>query len=219
MMIQCDTLAKHFSGPRGTVIALDCISLGVEAGEFVAVRGPSGCGKSTLLLIVGTLLRPTSGIVRVDGCDVHAATAGERRRLRASTIGFVFQQFHLLPYLTVFDNILAPSLATGSADAVPRAEELVARFGLRERRDHLPAQLSTGEKQRTAMARALLNRPKVLLADEPTGNLDPDNSRVVIDAFSEFAAAGGAVLMVTHDHDAVPRAHRVLTLEKGRLLS
>jgi ABC-type lipoprotein export system ATPase subunit len=145
------------------------------------------------------------------------ATGAERRRLRATTVGFVFQQFHVLPYLTVLENVLAPSVALPSPDARRRAEVLVEQFGLTARRDHLPAQLSTGEKQRTALARALLNRPTLLLADEPTGNLDPENGRLVLEALTTFAAAGGAVLMVTHDPDAVRRAGRVLKLEGGRL--
>jgi len=218
MLIRFDNVCRQFPGPHGTVTALDTVSLGLEPGEFVGVCGPSGCGKSTLLMVAGALLHPTSGQVFIDGCEVYAAPAAERRRRRAATVGFVFQQFHLLPYLTVLENILAPAVALPSADAGRRAEELVARFGLTERRDHLPAQLSTGEKQRTALARALLNRPKLLLADEPTGNLDAANGQAVLDALAEFAAAGGGVLMVTHDQDAVQRAGRVLRMERGRLV-
>lgn len=217
MLIEFDAVSKHFAGPAGTVAALEGVSFALAPGEFVGVCGASGCGKSTLLLVAGTLLRPTGGRVVLAGCDVYAATAATRRRLRAATVGFVFQQFHVLPYLTVLENVLAPSVALPAPDARQRAAALVEQFGLSERRDHLPAQLSTGEKQRTALARALLNRPQVLLADEPTGNLDPENGRIVLDALAAFAAAGGAVLMVTHDPDAVRRAGRILTLEHGRL--
>jgi ABC-type lipoprotein export system ATPase subunit len=217
MLIRMASVTRQFAGPAGTVTALDAVSLSVAAGEFVGVCGPSGCGKTTLLLAVGTLLRPTSGQVLLDGKDVYALAAGERRHLRASMVGFVFQQFHLLPYLTVFENVLAPAVALPTRDARGRAQELLGKVGLVERRDHLPNQLSTGEKQRTALARALLNRPQVLLADEPTGNLDAANGHTVVSVLAEFAAAGGAVLMVTHDPEAVSRAHRVLRLERGRL--
>lgn len=217
MLIEFDAVSRDFPGPAGRVQALDGISFGVESGEFVAIRGPSGCGKSTLLLVGGALLRPTAGRVTVAGCEVYGAAAAERRRLRASTLGFVFQQFHLVPYLTVLENILAPSLALSVPGVSGRAEALLEGFGLGDRRDHLPAQLSTGEKQRTALARALLNEPKVLLADEPTGNLDPENSGVVLEALAAFARSGGAVLMVTHNQDASRRADRVLQMQRGRL--
>ncbi len=217
MLMGFESVSKHYAGPAGTVAALEAVSFALGPGEFVGVCGPSGCGKSTLLLVAGTLLRPSAGRVLLAGCDVYAAAPAERRRLRATTVGFVFQQFHVLPYLTVLENVLAPSVALPSPDARRRAEVLVEQFGLTARRDHLPAQLSTGEKQRTALARALLNRPTLLLADEPTGNLDPENGRLVLEALTTFAAAGGAVLMVTHDPDAVRRAGRVLKLEGGRL--
>jgi ABC-type lipoprotein export system ATPase subunit len=219
MLIELEAVTKHFAGPSGPVVALDAVSFALAPGDFVGVCGPSGCGKSTLLLLAGTLLRPTAGRVLLAGCDVYAAAPAARRRLRATTVGFVFQQFHVLPYLTVLENVLAPSVALPSPDARQRAAELVAQFGLTERRDHLPAQLSTGEKQRTALARALLNRPRLLLADEPTGNLDPENGRLVLDALAAFATAGGAVLMVTHDPDAVQRAGRILKMERGQLRS
>ncbi len=218
MLMRFDAVSRAFAGPQGPVQALDGVSFEVEPGAFVAICGPSGCGKSTLLLVGGALLRPTAGRVTVAGCEVYAAAASERRRLRASTLGFVFQQFHLVPYLTVLENILAPSLALSVPGVSARAEALLERFGLGDRRDHLPGQLSTGEKQRAALARALLNEPKVLLADEPTGNLDPANSAVVLEALAAFARSGGAVLMVTHNQDAARRADRVLQMQRGRLV-
>lgn len=217
MAVQFEQVSKQFDGPEGVVPALDNASFTVGSGEFVVIRGPSGSGKSTLLLMAGTLLRPTSGRVLLQGEDVYAADAATRRRLRAETVGFVFQQFHLLPYLSVLDNILAPTLALAKADSRHRAMELAERFGLTARLRHRPAQLSTGERQRTALARALLNQPKVLLADEPTGNLDPENGRIVADALAAFAASGGAVLMVTHEQEAADRAGRVLHLRQGKL--
>jgi ABC-type lipoprotein export system ATPase subunit len=203
-------LCNLYKTYRGNVTVLDGVTLHVAAGEFVAVRGPSGCGKTTLLLAAGGLLRPDTGRVSVDGTDLYALGDEARARFRAANIGFVFQQFHLVPYLSVLDNVLAASLGFPLPDARKRAEHLLARFGLTSRCHHVPAELSTGERQRTALARALLHRPKLLLADEPTGNLDPDNGRLVLDALADHARAGGAVLLVTHEQEAAARAHRVV---------
>jgi ABC-type lipoprotein export system ATPase subunit len=206
-------LAKHYPGPTGAVAVLTGVSLQVAATEFVAVQGPSGCGKSTLLLAAGGLLRPDAGEVRINGQDPYALSPETRAAFRAAHLGFVFQQFHLVPYLSVIDNILAPTLALSQPDVRARALELMERFGLRERQQHVPDQLSVGERQRTALARALLNRPQLLLADEPTGNLDPDHAAVVFDALTEFARDGGAVLLVTHDREAAGRANRVTVMK------
>ncbi len=197
---------------------MDDVSLRVEQGQFVAVQGPSGCGKSTLLLIAGGLLSPNSGRVKIDGCDPYELSANERAQFRATKIGFVFQQFHLVPYLSVLDNVLAASIATQRPDALPRARELLKHFGLEHRSDHVPAELSTGERQRTALARALLNRPKLLLADEPTGNLDHENAEIVFRHLVEFAR-DGAVLLVTHDTKALEYAQRVERIREGRIVS
>jgi ABC-type lipoprotein export system ATPase subunit len=216
--LQVQDLSKSYQGPKGIVRAVDGVSLAVCAGEFVAVEGPSGCGKTTLLLTAGGLLEPSSGRVLVDGQDPYALSAERRAQFRAANLGFVFQQFHLVPYLSVLDNVLAPSLALPAPDAMERAHELIAHFGLQDRAYHVPAELSTGERQRTALARALWNRPKLLLADEPTGNLDPDNARVVLGYLAEFVRHGGAVLLVTHDAAALSLAHRTLKLRGGKLL-
>ena len=183
----------------------------------MVVRGPSGCGKTTLLLTAGALLAPDKGRVLIDGQDLYELPPEERARLRATTVGFVFQQFHLVPYLSVRENVLAPSLAVVVGDADSCAQELIERFQLADRADHVPLELSTGERQRTALARALLNRPRLLLADEPTGNLDPENAAIVLEHIAHFARAGGAVLMVTHDDVAKHHADRIIRLEKGRL--
>ena len=214
-ILEIRDLAKHYPGPSGTVHALAGVSLQVAAGEFVAVQGPSGCGKSTLLLTAGGLLRPNAGQVQVAGQDPYALSPEARATFRAAHIGFVFQQFHLVPYLSIRENVLAPTLALAQPDARARATELIARFGLQDRQHHLPEQISVGERQRTALARALLNRPQLLLADEPTGNLDRDNAGVVLDALAEFARAGGAVLLVTHDRDAASRATRAVHMKNG----
>jgi len=217
-LLQIEGLSKSYAGPQGTINAVDEVSLMVRAGEFVAVQGPSGCGKTTLLLAAGALLRPTRGRVLVNGEDPYALSSGQRARFRAVNVGFVFQQFHLVPYLDVLDNTLAATLPLGAnGDARARALELAARFGLTERLHHLPAALSTGERQRVALARALLNKPKLLLADEPTGNLDAENGQIVLRCLAEFARDGGAVLLVTHDPGAEDHAGRVVKMNGGSL--
>ncbi len=214
-LLELHQVARTYrAGQPGEVRALPAIDLALAAGEFVAVQGPSGCGKTTLLLIAGGLLAPTAGRVTLVGADPYALSADERAGFRARYLGFVFQQFHLVPYLSVLDNVLAPALAVALPGARERAEELVARFGLHARRRHVPGELSTGERQRTALARALLHRPQLLLADEPTGNLDRENAGLVLDCLVEFARAGGAVLLVSHDAQAVQHADRVMHLAR-----
>jgi len=216
-MLELKDLTKRFMGPAGVVRALDGVALRVPAGEFVAVHGPSGCGKTTLLLAAGALLRPTDGRVTIDGQNPYDLPPDERSRFRAGKIGFVFQQFHLVPYLTVLDNVSAPCLAKRTPHASDRARELIARFNLDDRIGHLPAALSTGERQRAALARALLNKPKLLLADEPTGNLDERNAENVLQSFAELAEDGVAVLLVTHDTRAASYANRALYMENGNI--
>ena len=219
MLISLDHITKTYTGDAGPIVAVDDVSVSVEAGEFVAVVGPRGCGKTTLLLVAGGLLRPENGEVSIDGTDPYSLSGEQRARFRAEQIGFVFQQFHLVPYLNVLDNVMAPALVTGETSARERAGILVERFGLADRLGHRPGQLSTGERQRVALARALLNEPRVILADEPTGNLDGDNSEQVLQALKTFADEGGAVLLVTHDPDAVAFAGRQVVLQGGQLAS
>ena len=192
-VLELNHIAKaHDSGNGQRVQALNGVSLSVKAGEFVAVQGPSGSGKTTLLLIAGGLLAPDQGVVSIGGRDLGEMSAEGRARFRADNVGFVFQQFHLVPYLSVLHNVMTPAVATHVGDARERAGELIARFGLGHRADHPTARLSTGERQRTALARALLNQPKLLLADEPTGNLDVDNAGKVLAGLSDFAKTGQA---------------------------
>ncbi len=215
-LLELRGVSQTFQGAHGPVQALDQISLALEGGEFVAVRGPSGCGKTTLLLVTGTLLEPTAGSVRLDGQAPYELGPEARARFRAETVGFVFQQFHLVPYLSVLENVLAPSLARPATAARTRAQELVRELGLESRADHKPRALSTGERQRVALARALLNRPKVLLADEPTGNLDEESATRVLEHLAAFARTGGAVLLATHDARAAGQATRTLAMKAGR---
>ena len=216
-MIEVKNLCKTYAGRGNKVVALDNVSLAVKPGEFVAVQGPSGCGKTTLLLAVGALLMPSSGSVSVDGKNPYGLSAENRARFRGTTIGFVFQQFHLVPYLSVEENILAASLAGPVNGARERARSLMDHFQLTGRARHVPAELSVGERQRVALARALLNQPKVLLADEPTGNLDGENAEIVLGHLAEFAQRGGAVLLVTHDARAARYAGRTVVMRQGRV--
>jgi ABC-type lipoprotein export system ATPase subunit len=217
-LLQLENLGKSYSGPDGTVRAMHEVSLTVGGGEFVVVQGPSGCGKTTLLLVAGGLLQPTRGQVLLNGQDPYALSPGRRAQFRAVNVGFVFQQFHLIPYLDVLDNVLAPSLALGTnGGSRARALELAARFELMDRLRHVPAALSSGERQRVVLARALLNRPKLLLADEPTGNLDEKNSQVVLGCLAEFAHDGAAVLLVTHEPTAGDHADRVVKMDGGEI--
>ena len=218
MLLELENVSRSYRGRNGSrVDAVQNVDLAMEPGEFVAVGGPSGSGKSTLLLIAGGLLAPDTGTVHVLGKQPYAMNADERSRFRSVTLGFVFQQFHLVPYLSVLENVLAPSLGAAIRGANSRAEQLVARFGLDNRIGHLPGEMSTGERQRTAMARALMNHPKLLLADEPTGNLDQENQDLLLDCLREEASCGTAVLLVTHDQQAAGRADRTIGLHDGQL--
>ncbi len=215
-MIQVEGVSKIYRRADGEVRALDDVTMSIEAGEFVVVRGASGSGKSTLLLTVGCMVAPTTGTVRLDGEDVYALSGRQRAGLRAEKIGFVFQMFHLVPYLNAVENVLVPTLA-GTRVERGRAVELLERLGLGDRLSHVPAELSTGEKQRVALARALIKQPAVILADEPTGNLDPASTAEVLRHLAEFHAAGGTVVVVTHDARLGEIAQRTMTLERGRL--
>jgi ABC-type lipoprotein export system ATPase subunit len=217
-MLHLDDVTKVYSSSKLEVKAITGVSLLVEPGEAVAIQGPSGCGKSTLLLVSGALLRPTGGTVRVAGTQPYELNANQRSTFRAHNIGFVFQQFHLVPYLNVLQNILTANVPRPQPDPRQRAGDLIEHFRLEHRIHHLPAELSVGEKQRVALARALFNKPRLVLADEPTGNLDPDNSVTVLDALREYAEDGGAVLMVTHDPNAAKRAHRIVAMDRGQLI-
>ncbi|KPK43437.1 MAG: ABC transporter [Phycisphaerae bacterium SG8_4] len=217
-MLEFKNVTKWFDIAQGKVTALNEISFSVQPGELLAVRGPSGCGKTTLLLVAGGLLSPDAGQIGLDGQDPYELGPEMRNKLRARTIGFVFQQFHLIPYLTVRQNIQVASLAVAANEAAERTEELISHFGLEDRAGHVPAQLSTGERQRTALARALLNRPKVILADEPTGNLDEDNAKTVLGYLSQYVTDGGCVPLVTHDVRAAEHATRTLKMSRGRLV-
>jgi putative ABC transport system ATP-binding protein len=198
------------------VRALDDVSFDVERGEWIAVMGPSGSGKSTLLNILGCLDAPTSGTVGVDGLDLAALGPRERARFRAERVGFVFQQYHLVPYLTAVENVMLAQYFHSLADEKEAAEALT-RVGLGDRLRFLPSELSGGEQQRVCVARALINQPNLILADEPTGNLDEVNEAIVMSLFTELHRAGHTVVLVTHDPEIGRMAERRIELHHGHL--
>ena len=217
-MIQFEHVHKTYRTATSEVAAISDLSLSVDEGEFFAVRGPSGCGKSTLLSLAGGLVLPTQGRILIDGQPVSEMTAAQRSSFRGEKIGFVFQMFHLLPYLTIIENVVVAGSEVASAAVGERAETLLSDFGLTDRLSHRPGELSAGERQRVALARALLNRPRLLLADEPTGNLDPENASGVLELLAQFHKQGGTILLVTHDDRAAAYADRSLALDQGRLV-
>jgi ABC-type lipoprotein export system ATPase subunit len=216
-MIRLENVLKTYQTRRGNVNALNDINLGIEKGEFVVICGPSGCGKTTLLMTIAAMLRPTRGIVSIEQNDLYTMSVQARAKFRAKNIGFVFQMFHLVPYLNVVDNILLASGTVVNKGEKNRAFELIEQFGLTGRDYHKPAELSAGEKQRTAITRALFNNPKIILADEPTGNLDVDNATSVLGFLSEFHKAGGTVILATHGAQAQEYADRVIALHNGSI--
>lgn len=219
-ILQAENLAKTFTTKDGDVRAVDDVSFTLDAGDFVAMHGASGCGKSTLLLMSGALLSPGGGSVTIADQDPYSLSPEKRAAFRGEHIGFVFQQFHLIPYLDIRDNILVNELASPTGeDLSERADALLEKFQLSHRKHHVPSRLSVGEQQRAALARALMREPKLILADEPTGNLDTENSEIILDHLAEFAEAGGAVLMVTHDDRARAAAKRGMELAAGKLVS
>jgi putative ABC transport system ATP-binding protein len=217
-MIRCVGLTKTYPRASGNVRSLRGVDLAVRPGEFITIRGPSGCGKTTLLLMLGGMLHPTSGQVRVSGQEVYALDARRRAQLRATSIGFVFQMFHLLPYLSVLENVILASTEPDATVSRDRSRALLKQLGLSGREDHKPSELSAGERQRTAIARALVNRPKLVLADEPTGNLDPENAGEVFRYLSEFHHSGGTVLVVSHGSMAESFSDRVIHMREGNIV-
>lgn len=216
-IISAAGLTRTYLRGREEVRALDNVAFEVQPGEFVAVVGPSGAGKSTLLNLVGCMDAPTSGSLKLMGRSMEDIDETERTRFRRDQLGFVFQHFGLIPTLTVSENIALPSLFAGRSPGA-RVEELLSRMGLKHRRSHRPRELSGGEMQRVAIARALINKPLLLLADEPTGNLDTANGRAIIDLFEQLNREGLTILVVTHNPALAQSAHRRLELVDGQLV-
>ena len=214
-------LTRSFAMPAGTVTALGDVSIRVDTMDYVAITGPSGCGKSTLLHILGCVDQPSTGSLVFEGRDVRTLTESERSRIRLTRIGFVFQRFFLLPMLTAWENIELPQAAAGLPRPVrrERTRALLEYVELSDRSDHRPSQLSGGEMQRVAIARALANRPALLLADEPTGELDDETGMQIAALFDRVHADGTAIVVVTHNPAVAARAGRHLTMKSGRVVT
>ena len=217
-LLRLEGVSKCFHRGREEVVALDRVDIELAPGEFLALVGPSGSGKSTLLHLAGGLDQPDSGRILLNDRDLGTMSAGERARLRRREVGFVFQFFHLIPTLTVAENVELPLTLDGVRSDKDRVAAVIEQVGLSDRADHLPGELSGGEMQRAAIARALVAGPRVILADEPTGNLDSHTGKAVLDVLAaQVEDAGAALLMVTHDATAASRAERVLHLKDGHL--
>ena len=217
-LLEARHISKTYRVDHRSIAVLKDISLTAEAGDFVVISGSSGSGKTTLLTVLSGLDRPSSGKVIIDGQDITTAPEAALAPMRNRTIGFVFQSFHLVPSMTAIENIMFPAQLRGDAEAAQRARNLLESVGMSHRADNLPSQLSGGEKQRIALCRALINRPKLLFADEPTGNLDTVNGKIVLEQLVELKKAHGATLvLVTHNPQIAEAADRVLMLQDGRL--
>jgi putative ABC transport system ATP-binding protein len=218
-MIEIRDLTKTYRSGDIDVHALRGVNLFVAKGEFLSVVGPSGSGKSTLFNILGGLTPPTSGTVHIDGRDLLKMTDAERTNLRRKSVGFVFQKYNLLPTLTAADNIAIARDIAGNNNKDPQFEEIVNLLGIKERMHHKPRALSGGEQQRVAIARSLVNRPALLLADEPTGNLDSENSTAVLGILRDLnTRLGQTILMITHNPDAAAYGHRMVRMRDGRIV-
>ena len=212
-LLELRDISKIYSG--GTVKALNHVSLSVEKGEWVAIMGPSGSGKSTMMNIIGCMDKPSLGQVILDGKDIAHETSRSLTRIRRDKIGLIFQQFHLVNYLTALENVMVAQYYHSLPDE-KEALEALERVGLAARANHLPSQLSGGEQQRVCIARALINHPQLILADEPTGNLDEANENLVIDIFKQLHAEGRTIIVVTHAPEVASFAQRTVVLEHGK---
>lgn len=219
-MIQVENLSKTFRKESLEVRVLEDISLAIHKGEFVSIMAPSGMGKSTLLNILGCLDKPTSGAYILDGVPVHDLDDDELSKIRNEKLGFVFQSFHLLPRMTAWENVTLPLIySDADGDMKERAIQVLTSVGLADRVDHLPRELSGGQQQRVAIARALVNNPRIILADEPTGNLDSVSGQEVMKIFRELHAAGTTLIVVTHDREVALQADRIIEMKDGRISS
>lgn len=219
-LIQLDNVSKIYGFGDATTLALDEVSLTIEKGEFVAVMGPSGCGKSTLMNVIGLIDRPSHGIYKLDGKLVSHLRSGQLAKFRRDSIGFVFQSFNLLPRLTVLENVALPLLYKGFSltKRVKLASQMLERVGIQKREYYLPNQLSGGQTQSAAIARALVNNPSIIIADEPTGNLDSANSRMVMGLLADIHKLGSTVIFVTHNPELTRYATRVVYMHDGGIM-
>jgi putative ABC transport system ATP-binding protein len=219
-LIECAALVKDYRMGDNVVHALRDVDLRINAGEFVAIMGPSGSGKSTFMNLIGALDTPTSGSLRIAGRDIGSLGSDQLARLRNETLGFVFQQFMLLPRTNALENVKLPLMYTplSRAEKQARAVAALKRVGLAERMDHNPSQLSGGQQQRVAIARALVNRPRMVLADEPTGALDTVTAQEIMQLFEDLNAEGTTVILVTHEQEIADHARRIIRFRDGRII-
>ncbi len=220
-MLKVEGAKKQYQHRGQIVMAMDDVWLEIPTGDFISVVGPSGSGKSTLLLTLGGMLSPTEGRILLDGQSLYDLTPDQRALVRQTKIGFVFQTFNLIPYLTALENVQIPLLLANASDTeqTEKATMLLQRLGLEDRLDHKPAELSVGQQQRVALARVLANDPTLILADEPTGNLDPETSRQIMNFLADINKEGRTVVVVTHDPRAAERTRRTLRLEAGHIMN
>jgi putative ABC transport system ATP-binding protein len=218
-VIVLENVRKTYRRGSETIAAVDEVTLSVPAGEFLAIVGPSGSGKTTLLNLIGCIDRPDAGRVVIDGADTGRLPERALTKIRGQKIGFIFQQFFLLPTLTVRENVGLPAVFGENGYQAAHVDALLDRVGLAGRADHLPSQLSGGEMQRVAIARALLNNPKLIIADEPTGNLDSRNAHGILDIFRQLHRGGLTVVMVTHNQQLASEAGRIVTMLDGHVVS
>lgn len=220
-MINLRGITKSYQAGRESIEVLKGINLSIEQGDSVAIMGPSGSGKSTLMNIIGCLDLPTEGIYELDGENISHYSEAELAKVRNQSIGFVFQQFHLLPRLTAIQNVELPMIYSGLAkkERLERAEAALVKVGLADRVEHLPNALSGGQKQRVAIARAIVNGPKIILADEPTGALDTKTSASIMELFSELNHEGSTIVMVTHEPEIAEYAHRTIMVRDGLIVN
>ena len=218
-MIRLENVKRTYTRHGQTVTALECENLRISAGEYVVVVGPSGSGKSTMLSLLGGMLSPTSGRIWLDDTSVYEQSVISRSTIRRERMGFVFQTFNLIPYLTALENVQVPLALNNVSpvDQVGLATAMLQRFGLGDRLNHKPSEMSVGQQQRVALARTLVNDPQIILADEPTGNLDPTSREVVLKAFDTCYDEGRTIITVTHDLTAAARAKRRLVLNDGQI--
>ncbi len=218
-MLEINNVTKIYGEGSARVVALDRVSLKVEDGDFIAIMGPSGSGKSTFLNIIGGLDRLTSGEVILDGHRIDNLGENDLVDIRRGKIAYVFQQYHLLPSLTAMENVLLPLIFCGNGGDEQKVETILSRVGLGKRAEHKPSQLSGGEQQRVAIARALVSGPSLILADEPTGNMDQKTGNEILELFKELNQEGRSILMVTHSADIARQAKQIITLQDGRIIS
>lgn len=215
-MLEINNITKHYHKGSAIFTALDNVSLTIDRGDYIVITGPSGAGKSTLLYVAGGMIHPDKGEVRFNGENIYALSDKARDEYRRKNIGFVFQQFHLMPFLTVEENIKLACYQKSQCDMI---EEYLGKCSLMKLKSKYPSELSVGEKQRTAFIRAIIARPNLLMADEPTGNLDPVNSSILMSLLDDFHKKGMTILLVSHNPDASKNAQKLLILEKGKILT